>query len=378
MDELITFTLFPLDGAHYHHHITVEPLLQSPLTRGRATNRIPNDIMLKYYSQRAEYAGLLVTEGTTINEENSNGWTENAGIYTQEQCDGWKPIVKAVHELGCLFVVQLWHMGRAAHSSFLPPGNSIVAPSPIAINGATFGSADGMYGASGVKVPYEVPKELTLEEIDALVEDYVKCAKFAKEAGFDGIEIHSGNGYLLDNFLQSSTNHRTDSYGGSPENRIFFLTRILDAVTAVYPSTSVGVRLSPNGIYNDMGSDDNYETFSYYIKVLGQKNLAFLDVMDGLAFGFHNKGAPLTIDVIRKEFGKNPLVCNCGYTRDSAEKVLAAGDADAVMFGRPFISNPDLPYRFAHDLPLAADDHSTWFSHEAKGYSDFPKHDGTV
>ena len=140
----------------------------------------------------------------------------------------------------------------------------------------------------------------------------------------------------------------------------------------------MGVRLSPNGVYNDMGSEDNFESFSYYCKVLGRKNLAFLDVMDGLAFGYHNKSPVLTIDAIRQSFGKNPIVCNCGYNRDSAEKVLVAGDADAVVFGRPFISNPDLPYRFAHDLPLTPDDPSTWFTHDAKGYADFPKHDGTL
>ena len=257
---------------------------------------------------------------------------------------GWKPVVKSVHDQGCLFVCQLWHLGRAGHSSFLPSGNSIVAPSAIAIDGSKFNS-DGVYNADGVKVPFEMPKEMSIAEIDELIQDYIKAATYSKEAGFDGIEIHAGNGYLIDSFLQSHSNKRTDNYGGNVENRLRLLNRILDGVFTIYPSTKIGVRLSPNGIYNDMGSEDNLDSFTYFINSLGQRNLGFLDVMDGLAFGYHNKCPVLTIDLIRKAYGKNSLLCNCGYDRDSAEKVLVTGDADAVVFGRPFIANPDLPYR---------------------------------
>jgi len=301
-------------------------------------------------------------------------------------------------------VAQLTHFGRAAHSSFLPAGNSIVAPSAIPIdNGSTkkkemVSNADdddaddggggnnndnnntgggGMYDATGEKVSFQVPKELEISEIDEIVDDYVKAASLAKQAGFDGVEVHSGDGYLIDTFLQSSSNHRVDSYGGSEENRFRLLNRVVDAVSTIYPTTRIGVRLSPNGGYNDVGSEDNLHSFSYFIKMLGQKNLAYLDVIDGLALGFHHKCPPLTIEAIRQSFGTNPIVCNSGYDRDTAEKVLVAGDADAVMFGRPFIANPDLPYRYAYDLPLAADDPSIWYNHDEKGFSDFTKYGGS-
>lgn len=204
-----------------------------------------------------------------------------------------------------------------------------------------------------------------------LVEEYRKSAELCKAAGFDGIEIHSANGYLLDEFLQSHSNKRDDAYGGSLENRMRLLNEVLDAVLTVLPAGQVGVRLSPNGVYNDMGSEDNIETFTYALQQLDTRGLAYVHVMSGLSFGFHQKCEAFTIEAMREVF-KGKLIANCGFTRDTAEATIAAGSADAVAFGRLFIGNPDLAYRFAHDLPLVESNPATWFSHDAEGYNDYP------
>jgi N-ethylmaleimide reductase len=340
-------------------------IVMAPLTRGRSgPSRVPNEMNLRYYQQRAGDTGLIITEGTTISP-GSNGWKDNAGIYTQDMADGWKPVVKAVHEKGAKFVLQLWHLGRAAHSSYLSEGERIVAPSPIAAQG------DGVYASDGSKQPYEVPKEMSVEDIASVVEDFRKAASFAKDAGFDGVEIHSANGYLLDTFLQSSTNKRKDQYGGSVENRFRLLSEVLDAVCGVWGADRVAIRLSPNGAYNDMGSEDNIETFTYALKELDKRGLAYVHVMTGLGFGFHKKCAEFTPEMVRESF-QGRLMLNVGYDRESAEAVVSAGTADCVSFGRPFIGNPDLVYRWAHDLPLAESDPSTWFTHDDIGYSDYP------
>ena len=349
-------------------------VVMSPLTRGRATNRVPNARMVEYYKQQAEHTGMIIAEATTINAKNSNGWIESPGIYTAEQAEGWQKVTDAVRGQDCRFALQLWHMGRAARSSF-GTGHPIVAPSATQINGANFGSADGMRDTSGAKVPFETPKALSADEIDELVDDYLNAARLAHAAGFDAVEVHSANGYLLDTFLQSTTNRRDDQYGGTCENRMRMLNRVLDAVATVYPPDRIGVRLSPNGVYNDMGSADSVATFTYALRNLARRGLAWVDVMDGLAFGFHDKCEPLTIADCRKAYGAGTIMCNCGYDRDSGEAVLAAGDAHAVCIGRPFIANPDLVYRCAHDLPIAEGDPATWFTHDDEGYHTYPKYE---
>ena len=344
-------------------------VFMAPLTRGRAgDSRVPNDDLVKYYGDRATYAGLIFTEATTICE-GANGWTGSAGLYTAAQMEGWKRVVDTVHSKGCKIVFQAWHMGRAAHSSFLG-GAQIVAPSALKIDGDRFG-ADGVYAADGTKQPFEEPRALDVSEIAELVEAYRASAELAKEAGFDGVEIHSANGYLLDTFLQSSTNLRTDAYGGSVENRMRFLNEVLDAVSTVWEPSRIGVRLSPNGVYNDMGSDDNIETFTYALEQLKGRGLAFVHAMDGLGFGFHDKCPAFTLPAMKEVYGDG-LIGNVGYTRDSAEAAIAAGHATAITFGRPFIGNPDLPYRFAFDLPLAESDPSKWFVGSADGYNTYP------
>ena len=237
------------------HDLTLRNrIVLGPMTRGRAgAARLPNRLMAEYYAQRSS-AGLLVTEGVTISEE-ANGWNESPGIYTDEMTEGWKLTTSAVHGQGGVIFLQLWHTGRASHSSF-HGGEPAVAPSALKINEPYIHTPIG-------KQPHELPRALKTSEIPRVVEDYRRAAERAKQAGFDGVELHAANGYLIDEFLQSKTNHRTDEYGGSVENRYRFLKEVIEAVTSVWPAHRVGVHLSPNGPYNDMGSADYREQFTF-------------------------------------------------------------------------------------------------------------------
>ncbi len=350
---------FDLRGTHLSNRVVM-----APLTRARAgADRVPNEMMRDYYTQRAS-AGLIISEATTISAQ-ANGWNESAGIYTDEMAAGWKPIVEAVHDKGGRMFLQLWHCGRASHSDF-HDGQPAVAPSAIAIN------AEYIHTPKGKK-PHETPRALETAELPAIVDDYRRAAERADAAGFDGVEVHSANGYLLDTFLQSKTNQRTDAYGDSVENRYRMLGEVVSAVTEVMSPARVGVRLSPNGGFNDMGSPDFREQFTYVASQLNDFGLAYLHVMDGLAFGFHELGEAMSLSEFRKVF-HGPLMGNCGYTQETAEAAISKGDADLIAFGRPFISNPDLVERFANGWPLAAEaDVADWYSPTgAKGYTDFP------
>jgi 2,4-dienoyl-CoA reductase-like NADH-dependent reductase (Old Yellow Enzyme family) len=338
-------------------------IVMAPMTRARAgVERVPNDLMAEYYVQRAT-AGLIITEATTVSEQ-ANGWVESPGIYTDEMESGWAKITEAVHRAGGTIFLQLWHCGRASHPSF-HHGRPHVAPSAIAINAKYIHTPMG-------KEPHETPRALETDEIPLIVADYRAAAERARRAGFDGIEVHSANGYLLDTFLQSKTNHRTDAYGGSVENRYRMLGEVVSAVTRVFPAERVGVRLSPNGAFNDMGSKDYREQFTFVAKQLDGFGLAYLHVMDGLAFGFHELGEPMTLAEFRGIFSGS-LIGNCGYTQAAAEAAIAAGHADMIAFGRPFISNPDLVRRFAEGIALSPEPPVTdWYSPTgAKGYTDF-------
>ncbi|MBL8871414.1 MAG: alkene reductase, partial [Planctomycetaceae bacterium] len=315
-------------------------------------------------AQRAS-CGLILTEATTISPQ-ANGWVNSPGIYTDAMVDGWKEVVKQVHAAGSRIFLQLWHMGRASHSSF-HAGKLAVAPSAIAIQG------DYIHTPIG-KRPHEVPRALETNEIPGVVEEYRRAAANAKLAGFDGVEVHGANGYLIDQFLQSKSNHRTDEYGGAVANRYRFLRDVVTAVCSVYPANRVGVRISPNGVFNDMGSPDYRETFLYVAEQLDKFGLAYLHVMDGLAFGFHGLGTPMTLAEFRSVFS-GTLMGNCGYTAEQAERAIELGDADLISFGRPFISNPDLVERWKNGWPLAPDAPvETWYTPGGeKGYIDFPQ-----
>lgn len=351
---------FTLKNLALQNHIAM-----APLTRGRAgQERIPNELMAEYYGQRAT-AGLIISEATTISPQ-ANGWNESPGIYSDEMVAGWQLTTEAVHAKGGKIFLQLWHCGRASHSSF-HGGNPAIAPSAIKITGD-----DGIYTPKG-KEPFETPRAIETEEIPGIVEEYRLAAERAKAAGFDGIEVHSANGYLLDTFMQSRTNHRDDQYGGSVEKRFQMLSEVLDAVLTVWDSSRVGVRLSPNGVFNDMGSPDYREQFLYAAQRLNDYNLAYLHVMDGLAFGFHELGEPLTLKDFRAVYD-GALIGNCGYDQVTAEAAIASGDADLIAFGRPFISTPDLVERFANNWELNPDaELSDWYgAGGSKGYTDFP------
>ncbi len=338
-------------------------VVMAPLTRGRAgRERVPNDLMVEYYTQRAS-AGLIVAEATTISEQ-ANGWIDSPGIYTDAQEAGWAKITAALRARGTPFFLQLWHQGRASHSSF-HGGQPAVSASAIKINGEYIHTPNG-------KQPYEVPRALETGEIAGVVEDYRRASERAKAAGFDGVEIHAANGYLINQFLDSKTNQRTDQYGGSVENRFRFLREIVEAIVTVWPAARVGVRLSPNGMFNDMGAPDFRETYTYAAAQLDACGLAYLHVVDGLAFGFHELGEPMTLAEFRAVF-TGPLMGNCGYTQETAEAAIATGHADLIAFGRPYLSNPDLVERFTNGwelnppAPLTA-----WSAPTAEGYTDFP------
>lgn len=338
----------------------------APMTRSRAGEaRMPNALMAEYYTQRSS-AGLIITEATVISTQ-ANGWLNTPGIYSHEQGEAWKQVVTAVHARETPIFMQLWHCGRASHSSFHENNQLPVAASAIKINGESIHTPLG-------KQPYETPRALETDEISLVVEDYRKAAERAKMAGFDGVEIHAANGYLIDTFLQSKTNHRTDSYGGPVENRYRFLKEIVEAIITVFPANRVGVRLSPNGIYNDMGSPDYREDFLYFSGQLNAYDLAYLHLLDGLAFGFHELGTPMTIGEFRDVFA-GPLIGNCGYTQEQAETALSSKVADLIAFGRDFISNPDLVERFTNGWPLNPPaEVGVWYSFGPEGYIDFPSY----
>jgi N-ethylmaleimide reductase len=291
------------------------------------------------------------------------GWAGAAAIYSPEHVEGWKSVTKAVHDANGAIFCQLWHMGRAASTVF--HGLQPLAPSAIAAEGQ-------VTDYDGSKHKYETPRAVELSEIPAILEEYRVASRNAKEAGFDGIEIHGANGYFVDTFLQSSTNTRTDAYGGSFENRFRLLGEIIDVCKENFPSGRIGVRLSPNGAFNSMGSEDNFDAFQAYLSMLNERDLAYVHVIDGLGFGFHNKCKQLKLSDARKVYD-GVIIGNCGYTRDTAEGAIGTGAVDMIAFGRPYIANPDLPQRFENNWPLAEGDHTTYWS-----YPNFPDGDASV
>ena len=339
-------------------------IAMAPLTRCRAgEKRVPNSLLVEHYVQRAS-AGLLISEAVAISER-AVGFAGTPGVWTDEMVEGWKMVTDAVHSVGGSIFLQLWHMGRASHSSF-QPGNALpIAPSALRIEN------DQIHTAAG-KVPYEVPRALETSEIPGVIDEYRTAARNARKAGFDGVEIHGANGYLVDQFLQSTTNHRTDRYGGSVEARSRFMVEVVQAVTEEWPKQRVGIRLSPNGVYNGMGSPDFRQQFDHALGELNKFDLAYVHLMDGLGFGFHKLGDPFTLQDARKLY-KGILIGNCGYTQETAEAAISAGHADMIAFGRPFISNPDLVNRFQKGWPLAPmADMATWYAPTKEGYNDFP------
>lgn len=337
-------------------------IAMAPMTRGRAgDSRIANDLMAEHYHQRSS-AGLIITEATVISKQGI-GWIGSPGIYTKEMVKGWRKVTDRLRPTSTPIFLQLWHCGRASHSDF-HNGDLPLSASNVKIDG------DHIHTPLGTK-DYESPRPMTLDDIKSTINDYRLAAENAKEAGFSGIEVHSANGYLLNQFLDSKTNQRNDLYGGNVGNKYRFLGEVLSAVLEVWPSQRVGVRLSPNGVFNDMGSSDFRETYFYTIKKLNTLGLGYLHVMDGLGFGFHEKGEPMTLTEIREHYD-GIVIGNCGYSQEDAEERIAAGQADIACIGRPFISNPDLVARWQNGWPLTpCDDMSLWYTPGSEGYTDY-------
>ena len=336
-------------------------IVMAPLTRNRAGEHgVPQPLNVTYYEQRAS-AGLIVTEATPISAM-AHGYPALPGIYTDAQVAGWKKITDAVHAKGGKIVIQLWHVGRISHPTLLPDGALPVAPSAIKPAGKAF-TYQGL-------VDYVEPRALDANELSSIVADYVHATKSALAAGFDGVEIHAANGYLLDQFLRDGTNQRTDQYGGSFENRARFLLEVTKAVVDVAGSDKVGVRISPVNPFNDMKDSNPQALFNFVTESLNQFNLAYLHVVEG---GIHGGGIadPFDFDALRKLF-KGPYMANLAYDKARGNAVVASGHADVVAYGVPFIANPDLVERFRTDAPLNEADSSTFYGGTEKGYTDYP------
>lgn len=359
-------------------------IVMAPMTRGRAgPSFLANEVMAEYYAQRASSA-LIITEGTHTSPY-ARGWYHVPDVFEPAHAEAWKIVTKKVHEAGGRIYCQLWHTGRASHSNFrrgLPgfEGDLALAVAPSAIKRESHSGKQSYTNEEG-EVDIETPRPLSEEEVDALPEEFRNAAQTAKDAGFDGVELHCANGYLLDEFLQSCSNKRTDKYGGSLENRFRVVDESLKAIFTVFEPDCVGVRLSPNGMFNGMGSDDFRESFLYYAERLSKLNLAYLHVMIGLGFGFHKKGDPMVMADFRKVYS-GTLMANVGYDPESAEKEIAEGNTDLVSFGRLYISNPDLVERISKGVELAPSDFKTYYSsvgnvYTAEGYTDYKAMDAT-
>jgi 2,4-dienoyl-CoA reductase-like NADH-dependent reductase (Old Yellow Enzyme family) len=330
-------------------------IVLAPLTRARSgESRIPNDLMRDYYVQRAS-AGMILTEATAVTPMGV-GYADTPGIWSEEQVAGWKKITNAVHEAGGRILLQLWHVGRISDPSFLG-GALPVAPSAIA--------AGGHVSLLRPQRAFVVPRALERGEIPGVVEAFRKGAENAEKAGFDGVEVHGANGYLLDQFLQSGSNQRTDDYGGSVENRARLLLEVTDAAIGVWGPGRVGMHLAPRGDAQSMGDANPSETFGYVASELGRRKIAFICARE-------RQDAESLGPKLKKLF-QGHYIANEGFTRESAEAILAKGDADSVAFGKTFIANPDLPARFKTGAPLNPPDPSTFYAPGAKGYTDYPK-----
>ncbi len=336
-------------------------MVMAPLTRNRAgAGGIPQAMNVTYYVQRAS-AGLIISEATPISAM-AHGYPALPGIYTDEQVAGWKKVTDAVHAEGGKIVLQLWHVGRISHPSLLPNDAQPVAPSAITPNGKAF-TYQGL-------VDYVQPRALDVSELPGIVADYVHATKSAISAGFDGVEIHAANGYLLDQFLRDGTNKREDHYGGNIENRTRLLLEVTKSVVAVAGADKVGIRISPVNPFNDMKDSNPQALFNYVVDVLNQFNLAYLHVVEG---GIHGGGIadPFDFSALRKHC-QSPYIANLAYDKARGNAVIASGHADAVAYGVPFIANPDLVKRFSTNAALNEADSSTFYGGTEHGYTDYP------
>ncbi|MET3521831.1 N-ethylmaleimide reductase [Mesorhizobium abyssinicae] len=340
-----------------------------PLTRMRAglADGVPSPFAPTYYAQRASEGGFLIGEATQISKQ-GQGYPGTPGIYSSAQVDAWRKVTRAAKAKGAVIFLQLWHVGRISHSSHQPDGKPPVAPSAMRPQGKAFDAAWN-------RVPYETPRALAIKEIAAIVADYRSAAANAHDAGFDGVELHGANGYLLDQFLEDSTNLRQDRYGGAIENRTRLLLEAIDAVSEVWGADRVGVRLSPFGTVGDIADSDPQRLFEQVIKALAQRGIAYLHLIEPRAnAGIRddlNLAAPPSVAALFRHAFNGPLIASGGFDRISALAAVESGIADAVAFGRAFIANPDLPQRLAMNAPLNTYDQRTVYGGAARGYTDY-------
>jgi len=335
-------------------------MVMAPMTRNRAAEgAIPQAMNVEYYRQRAS-AGLIITEASQVSAEGV-GYPATPGIYNQQQVAGWQQITDAVHQEGGHIYIQLWYCGRISHPDLLPDQQIPVAPSAIRPEGEAI-TYEGMKA-------FVEPRALVTDEIQNIVSQYKNAAQMAKLAGFDGVEIHAANGYLIDQFLRDGSNQRSDEYGGSEENRMRFLNQVLDAVLEVWQSHCIGIRLTPENSFNSMSDSDPQAHFNYFITQLNSRDLAYLHILEG-----DMMSASRNVDyrALRDAYD-GMYMANNGYDKTRAQSAIANGDCDLVAFGVPYLANPDLLYRYQHDLPLNQADQATFYGGDETGYTDYPK-----
>lgn len=345
-------------------------IIMAPLTRMRSIQPgdIPSELNAKYYQQRSS-AGLIISEATQISPQ-GKGYPATPGIHSKEQIAGWKLVTSAVHESNGKIFLQLWHVGRISHSSLQPNQALPVAPSALPAKNS------GTYTAQFKPTPILTPRALETSEIPGIINDYKQACLNAKEAGFDGVEVHSANGYLLDQFLQDGSNQRTDDYGGSIANRARLTLEVVDQAISVWGAGRVGIRLSPYGTFNDMNDSDPIALFGYVLEQLNQRKIAYVHIIEPRASNAggsdkNNETAPNNIELFRKKFS-GVLISAGGYNPQLAIDAIEKGSADAIAFGRYFISNPDLVRRIKENKELNKYDRATFYGGDKKGYTDYP------
>ena len=353
----ILYTPYRLGGIELQNH-----LVMSPMTRNRAPGNIPNELMVEYYAQRAS-AGLIITEGTSPSP-NGLGYPRIPGIFSEAQTKAWAPIADAVHAGGAKIFMQLMHTGRIGHPLNLPEGAHVLAPSAIAAAGEMYTDAEGPQ-------PHPMPTAMSSGDLETAKQEYVQAARNAVAAGFDGVELHGANGYLLEQFIRPNTNQRTDIYGGSIENRARFVLEVAADVCEAIGRDRVGIRLSPFGVFNDMPPYDDMEAdYAYLTEQLNALGLMYLHIVD-----HSSMGAPTVPDSIKATMRRlftRTLILSGGYDAERAEADLAAGKGDLIAVGRPFLANPDLPERWQTGAPLNEADMNTFYTPGEKGYTDYP------
>jgi N-ethylmaleimide reductase len=360
------FTPVQLGPLTVKHRVVMAPLTRS---RSEGPGDIPGDLMAEYYAQRASEGGFIISEATNISIT-GRGWYGAPGLYTDQQIAGWKKITDAIHAKGGYIFAQLWHTGRSANIQ--TTGGS--TPVSASVDPSYWEDASHLVSAPSGWVQPSPHRALEVSEIPGIIGDYGRAAERAKVAGFDGVEVHSGNGYLLDQFLQDGSNKRTDAYGGSIENRSRLLLEVVEAVVSVWGSDRVGVRIAPGGSWNGMSDSNPQAHFAYIAEQLNRFDLAYLHIIEPRVKGnvvIVEDQAPIATEQLRKIF-KGKIIAAGGFEPDTAEAVVEKGDADLVAFGRHFVSNPDLPRRIEMGFPLSAYDRDTFYTFDAKGYNDYP------